>query len=81
MIEPRFLHKIERLHLNAVKAAGLQNLTGNLRYYSYRGNAAVKPAIEEILAHRKTLRQAQNVEQMMGHVCSASGDGARWDGI
>ncbi len=61
------LDEAARLGLaKTIMAAGLQNVMGNLRYYAYRGNAEVKPAIEEIAAHRENLKQAEGVEQLMG---------------
>jgi CRISPR-associated protein Cas1 len=58
-------------HLNLGKlimAAALQNIIGNLRYYSYRGKADLKPAIEEIQRYRQALLdRARDIEQMMGY--------------
>ncbi len=51
-----------------IMGAGLQNIIGNLRYYSYRGKSELKPAIEEIKIQRSALlEKAQDVDEMMGH--------------
>jgi CRISPR-associated protein Cas1 len=49
-----------------ILSAALHNLIANLRYYSYRGNVALKPTIAEIRKHSQNLHQVDSVERMMG---------------
>jgi CRISPR-associated protein Cas1 len=49
-----------------ILSAALHNLIANLRYYSYRGNATLKPAIAEMHKHWRNLQRADSIERMMG---------------
>lgn len=49
-----------------ILSSALNNLIANLRYYSYRGNVALKPTIAEIRKHSQNLQQVDSVERMMG---------------
>lgn len=49
-----------------ILAAALHNLIANLRYYSYRGNERLKPAIVDMQQHLHALQQTESIEQMMG---------------